>query len=382
MKLLNVVISSIILAITFSIVGNVSTVNGEWKIPTEIKTKQFTTSENDLLKIDYPVNWNITEEKDSIIFHPNKDSSDQLKITAISFPSSLITLKSIVDLTLDQFAKNLTEFNLLESNNFPNIKSDNHKLVYSYLDNNNSKIKQADIGIVQGDKLFVLSLISSPNNYYSYLPDFETVLTSFNYYNEQRMLNQYSSQLVSPVANFVPILGNSSSNVTIVEFGDYQCTFCAQFHNETRNQVLSNFVDTGKTKFLFKDFIVNDSTNDTSSTFAAEASYCAAEQGKYWDYHSEIYDNWAGERTGWITPESLKKFAINVKVPNIEQFSECLDSHKYTNLVQLNDNIARNLGLTGTPSFVLLKNNEIQSIVPGALPYEIFEQTLNILTSS
>jgi protein-disulfide isomerase len=69
-------------------------------------------------------------------------------------------------------------------------------------------------------------------------------------------------------------------------------------------------------------------------------------------------------------------------VPNIEQFEECLASHKYTNLVQLNDNIARNLGLTGTPAFVLLKNNEIQSIVPGALPYEIFEQTLNILTSS
>lgn len=382
MKLLSVVISSVFLAITFLIVGNVSLVNAEWKIPTEIKPKQFTTFENDLLKIDYPVNWNITEEKDSIIFHPNKDSSEQLKITAISFPSHLITLKSIVDSTLDQFAKNLTEFNLLESNNFPNIKNDNHKLVYSYLDNNNSKIKQADIGIVQGDKLFVLSLISSPNNYYSYLPDFETMLTSFNYYNEQRMLNQYSSQLLSPVANSVPILGNSSSNVTIVEFGDYQCTFCAKFHNETRNEVLSNFVDTGKTKFLFKDFIVNDSVNDTSSTFAAEASYCAAEQGKYWDYHSELYDNWAGERTGWITPESLKKFAINVKVPNIEQFSECLNSHKYTNLVQLNDNIARNLGLTGTPAFVLLKNNEIQSIVPGALPYEIFEQTLNILTSS
>ncbi len=378
---LSVVITSVILAITFTIVGNVSLVYGEWKIPIEIKTKQFTTFENELLKIDYPVNWNITEEKDSIILHPKKDSSDHLKITAISFPSRLVTLKSIVDSTLDQFAKNLTEFNLLESNNFPNIKSDNHKLVYSYLDNNNAKIKQADIGIVQGDKLFVLSLISSPNNYYSYLPDFERMIASFNYYNEQRMLNQYSSQLVSPIANFVPILGNSSSNVTIVEFGDYQCTFCAKFHNETRNQVLSDFVDTGKIKFLFKDFIVNDSTNETSSSFAAEASYCAAEQGKYWDYHSELYDNWAGERTGWITPESLKKFAINVKLPSIEQFSECLNSHKYTNLVQLNDNIARNLGLTGTPSFVLLKNNEIQSIVPGALPYEIFKQTLNILTS-
>ena len=106
--MLSIVISSVFLAITFSIVGNISLVNGEWKIPTEIKTKQFTTFENDILKIDYPVNWNITEEKDSIIFHPNKHSSDHLKITAISFPSSFITLKSIVDSTLDQFAKNLT----------------------------------------------------------------------------------------------------------------------------------------------------------------------------------------------------------------------------------------------------------------------------------
>jgi predicted DsbA family dithiol-disulfide isomerase len=52
------------------------------------------------------------------------------------------------------------------------------------------------------------------------------------------------------------------------------------------------------------------------------------------------------------------------------------------NIVQNNDNIAQSMGLTGTPSFILIKDNNIQSIIPGALPYEIFEQTLNGLVSN
>jgi protein-disulfide isomerase len=114
----------------------------------------------------------------------------------------------------------------------------------------------------------------------------------------------------------------------------------------------------------------------------AEASYCAGEQGKYWDYHTELYDNWKGEGTGWITSESLKQFAKNIKVPNLTQFSDCVESHKYSLIVQNNDNIARSMGLSGTPSFILIKDNSIHSIIPGALPYEILEQTLNRLISS
>ena len=207
------------------------------------------------------------------------------------------------------------------------------------------------------------------------------MLTSFNFYNEQKLLNQFSSYLLNPVADFVPILGNAS-NITMVEFGDYQCTFCAKFHNEIREKIINNFVNSGKINFLFKDYIVNDNATDTSSTKAAEASYCAAEQNKYWDYHNELYNNWAGEKTGWITNDSLEQFAKNIQVPDIEKFSNCLQSNKYLSIVQSNDNIARSIGLTGTPSFILLKENNIQSIIPGALPYEIFEQTLNrILTN-
>lgn len=357
-------------------------INAEWKIPTETESKQHVTFENKLLKLDYPYGWKFTETENSVVFYPKSQAADRINITIIDIPSKSVSMKSIIDLTLDEFAKNLKDFTLLESNNFPNIKNTNHKLVYSYKDSNNSEIKQADIGLIEKDKLFLLSLISSPQNYYGYLPDFETIIASFNYYNEQNKLNQYASQLAVPVAGFVPILGDPQANITIVEFGDYQCTFCKKFHDETRNLIMSNFVNSSKVNIMFKDFIVNDNANDKSSTQAAEASYCAAEQGKYWEYHAELYDNWAGERTGWINLDSLKKFASTVNIPNIDKFSDCLNSHKYSNLVLTNDNIARNLGLTGTPGFVLLNNGEVQSIISGAQPYSIFEQSLNSLLAS
>lgn len=66
----------------------------------------------------------------------------------------------------------------------------------------------------------------------------------------------------------------------------------------------------------------------------------------------------------------------------MEQFANCIESKKYSRLVQNNDNIARSMGLSGTPSFILIKDNNIESIIPGALPYEIFEQILNRLLSS
>ncbi|MDR4512622.1 MAG: thioredoxin domain-containing protein [Nitrososphaeraceae archaeon] len=378
-----VLTSSLSIIIILMIIGEtMPLINAEWKIPSETESKQHVTFENNLLKFDYPYDWKFTETENSVVFYPNSQADDRINITSIDIPNSSISMKSIIDLTLDEFAKNLKDFTLLESNNFPNIKNTNHKLVYSYKDSNDSEIKQADIGFIQGDKLFLLTLISSPQNYYGYLPDFETIISSFNFYNEQKKINQFASQLAIPVAGFVPILGDPQSNITIVEFGDYQCTFCKKFHDETRDLVISNFVNPGKVNVMFKDFIVNDNANDKNSTQAAEASYCAAEQGKYWEYHTEVYDNWAGERTGWINPESLQKFASTVNITNLDKFSDCINSHKYSNLVQINDNIARNLGLTGTPGFVLLKDGEVQSIISGAQPYSIFEQSLNSLLAS
>ncbi len=380
--LLNYKFVSAIILSTFLMNVYLYYVSAEWKIPsiTDVKPN-FATYQNNFLKIDYPENWIFTETTNSVTFAPGRDSIDKIIINVSPIPTDSLSIKSVVDSTLDEFVRTFDDFELIESSPISNIKDPNHKLVYSYFGENKIKIQNIDVGIIRGANLYIISSTSNYTDYYRNLPIYERMLTSFNYYNEQEVLNQFSSNLLKPVADFVPILGNSS-NITMVEFGDYQCTFCAKFHNETREQIIKNFVDSGKINFIFKDYIVNDIPTDKGSSMGAEASYCAGEQGKYWDYHAELYDNWKGEGTGWITNDSLKQFAKNVQISNMEQFSNCIESNKYSRLVQNNDNLARSMGLSGTPSFILIKDNNIESIIPGALPYEIFEQTLNRLLSS
>ena len=77
--------------------------------------------------------------------------------------------------------------------------------------------------------------------------------------------------------------------------------------------------------------------------------------------------------------ESLVKFANNIQILEIEKFKSCVESNKYQNHIQESGSLAKQLGITGTPSFVVLNNDKIETIFPGALPYEFFEKTLNEL---
>jgi protein-disulfide isomerase len=142
-------------------------------------------------------------------------------------------------------------------------------------------------------------------------------------------LDEIVRKLTLPVIENASALGNDKANITMVEFGDYQCQNCTKFHNETLTQIINNYVNTGAIKILFKDFIINEAPYDSVSILAARASYCAADQGKYWQYHDSLYNNSKGENTIWITSEGLKQFARNVNVTDPMKFSECLDSQKF-----------------------------------------------------
>ena len=120
---------------------------------------------------------------------------------------------------------------------------------------------------------------------------------------EQNVTQLVPSKLIE---NGSPILGDSNAPITILEWGDYQCTYCYKFHQNTLNVINEDFVKEGKVKLVFKDFPLNG----PDSHLAAQASYCAEDQGKYWEYHDELYKNWGGERTGWITRDSLKDLQI------------------------------------------------------------------------
>lgn len=185
------------------------------------------------------------------------------------------------------------------------------------------------------------------------------------------------SNLTTPVIPGAKAIGHDSAPINIIEFGDYQCPFCARFNQETKDELVSKYVDTGIVRFGFKDLVINDLPKDKLSTLTAEASYCAAEQDKFWDYHDEVYRNSRGENTGWISNESLIGFANNIDMPNIAQFTECLNSHKYNQLVVQNDVFAKNLGLSSTPTFLILKDNSTKiAAVEGAQPINVFDDVI------
>ena len=186
-------------------------------------------------------------------------------------------------------------------------------------------------------------------------------------------------KLTQPVIQNASALGSDTANITIVEFGDYKCQYCARFHRETKSQLIDNFVNTGQIKFMFKDFVVNDKPVDKQSTLAARASYCAADQGKYWQYHDEVYDNSKGEEVGWVTKEILNQFAQNVQVSDLMKFSECVDSQKYNDVVAQNSELARSLGVSATPTFLVIKQGKQPEGIVGAQPYNSFQEVISQL---
>ena len=203
-----------------------------------------------------------------------------------------------------------------------------------------------------------------------------------NLSTQSNEIDDIFKKLTQPAIQNASALGSETANITIVEFGDYKCQYCARFHRETKSQLIDNFVDTGQVKFMFKDFVVNDRPMDKQSTLAARASYCAADQGKYWQYHDEVYNNSKGEDVGWVTKEVLNQFAQNVKVPDLVKFSGCVDSQKYNDVVAQNNELARSLGVSAAPTFLVIKQGKQPEGIEGAQPYNSFQEVILQLQKS
>ena len=140
------------------------------------------------------------------------------------------------------------------------------------------------------------------------------------------------------------ILGDPDAKITIVEFGDYQCTFCYKFHDETMKKIDQAYIKAENVNFVYRDFPLNG----PQSILASEASYCAQKQNKFWEYHDTLYNNWGGENTGWITKNVLIGFANDAKL-DLDSFSECLENSEFKQKVLDNEQFAREIGIDATP---------------------------------
>ena len=159
-----------------------------------------------------------------------------------------------------------------------------------------------------------------------------------------------------------PVKGSNDAPVTMIEFSDYECFFCARYSLQTFPQIDENYIQTGKVKLIFRDYPLGF---HQYAKKAAEASECADEQGKYWEYHYLLFENHEA-----LDNESLKQYAVDLGL-DATVFNECLDSGKMAQEVEKDLQDGVSYGITGTPTFFI---NEIK--VVGAQPYEVFQQII------
>jgi len=177
--------------------------------------------------------------------------------------------------------------------------------------------------------------------------------------------------------NGSPVLGSPDAPVTIVEFGDYQCPFCQRWNTNTKPPIVDNFIETGKAKLVFVDLAIIG----PDSQKAHAGSYCADEQGLYWEYHDFLYANQGHENGGWTNSNNLKSLVSGIDGLDTESFAQCLDSGKYEQRVKDNTNIAKKAGARSTPSFIIIGPTGDSVSITGAQPYGAFQQAIeNMLT--
>lgn len=169
-----------------------------------------------------------------------------------------------------------------------------------------------------------------------------------------------------------PTLGRPDAPVTIVEFSDYQCPFCQRFFATTLPVLKKDYIDTGKVRYLFRDFPLE---MHPEARKAAEAAHCAGEHGKYWEMHDVLFQNQKA-----LAPTQLAVYARTIGLGEAE-FDQCLSSGRHSARVArgLADGAAA--GVHGTPGFVIGKTRtgEIVEGTPlrGAQPLESFRRIID-----
>jgi protein-disulfide isomerase len=168
-------------------------------------------------------------------------------------------------------------------------------------------------------------------------------------------------------------VGKEDAPLVLVEYTDYQCPFCQRFHNDTFAQIKSNYIDTGKVRFMSRDFPLSFHENAMRS---AVAGRCAAEQGKYWELRHTMIVN-----ASQLQADKIMGYAQNASI-DVAKFKTCIDSDKYKTAIDKDIAEGTAAGVTGTPSFVLgrVQNGKLEGVrLVGAMPYATFDAKIQEL---
>jgi protein-disulfide isomerase len=170
-----------------------------------------------------------------------------------------------------------------------------------------------------------------------------------------------------------PAMGSADAPVTVVEFTDYQCPFCRRFTQSTFPLLKSEYIDTGKLRWVVRDMPLAFHANARK---AGQSVHCANEQGKFWEMRDTLFKNSAK-----LGEEDLRKYAGDVGL-DVSAFDTCLASDRYLSEIDTDSAEAKRVGITGTPTFVVGKSGGDKlsgTVVVGAQPLNVFKSAIDKL---
>lgn len=166
-------------------------------------------------------------------------------------------------------------------------------------------------------------------------------------------------------------MGDPNAPITITEFSDYKCSHCATFALETEPLLVDQYVTTGKVYFVYRSM---GGWINPQSLLAIEASYCAGDENKFWEFHDLVFMN----QTTNFSNSLMKEFAKQLNL-NESDFNSCLSTGKYKDASNQDGIDGQALGVEGTPTFILtykVNGEERQRVLPGNYPFSGFQQEI------
>lgn len=178
-----------------------------------------------------------------------------------------------------------------------------------------------------------------------------------------------------------PYKGKSNAPVTVIEYSDYQCPFCARHYREVLPLLEKEYIETGKVKFVMRENPIPQLHKNAMN--ASMAALCAGDQDKYWEMHNVMFDN---QRQ--LDVDNLKSFAAGIGLDSAE-FNDCLDNKKHEKQVQNDIAESNELGMSGTPGFLLgltdpenPEQADLKVYIKGAKSIESFRASIDDLLES
>ena len=197
---------------------------------------------------------------------------------------------------------------------------------------------------------------------------------------KQQLASQNLSDTIRPVDANDHILGSAKARVLVVEYSDTECPFCKTFHS-TMLSIMQEYGKDEKVAWVYRHFPI--SGLHSKSLKEAEATECAANLGgnsKFWEYTNKLYE--VTPSNDKLDPKELTNIAKQVGLSSVA-FDTCLNSSEFTPRVNLDIKNAQELGISGTPSSVIIdtKTNEYHSI-NGAYPYAQVKSVIDLILQS